>query len=152
MIRAAKISSWSLAWIWAIAGVAVAQTPNRQLTFEVASVKRALPADDVRSPHVSGGPGTDDPGRINYDYIAMKSLLIRALGVKDNRITGTGWLDGEHYDIVATIPAGATKENVSLMLRNLLETRFGLSFHHETKDLPAYEMTVARNGSKLKES
>jgi uncharacterized protein (TIGR03435 family) len=82
----------------------------------------------------------------------MNSLLIRALGVKENQIVGAGWRGSEHYDIVASVAPGATKQNVSLMLLNMLEERFGLSFHHETEDLPAYEMTVAKNGPKLKES
>jgi uncharacterized protein (TIGR03435 family) len=133
-------------------GPALAQSPAASIKFEVASVKHALPADEVRDPHVSGGPGTDDPGRITYSYISMNSLLIRALGVKENQIVGAGWRGSEHYDIVASVAPGATKQNVSLMLLNLLEERFGLSFHHETKDLPAYEMTVAKNGPKLKES
>jgi hypothetical protein len=54
----------------------------------------------VRDPHVSGGPGTDDPGRITYSYISMDSLLIRALGVKENQIIGARWRGSEHHDTV----------------------------------------------------
>ncbi len=38
------------------------------------------------------------------------------------------------------------------MLRKLLADRFNLTFHRETKELAIYELTVAKNGPKLKES
>jgi len=36
------------------------------------------------------------------------------------------------------------------MLQNLLIERFGLKFHRESKEFPLYELTVAKNGPKLK--
>lgn len=38
------------------------------------------------------------------------------------------------------------------MMRSLLEERFKLAVHHVTKDFPVYELVVAKNGPKLKES
>ena len=38
------------------------------------------------------------------------------------------------------------------MLQNLLEQRFKLTLHHETKEMAVYELTVGKSGSKLKES
>jgi uncharacterized protein (TIGR03435 family) len=38
------------------------------------------------------------------------------------------------------------------MMRGLLEERFKLTIHHLTKDFPVYELAVAKNGPKLKES
>jgi uncharacterized protein (TIGR03435 family) len=38
------------------------------------------------------------------------------------------------------------------MLQNLLAERFKLTLHHETKELPVYELIVAKGGLKLKES
>ena len=39
-----------------------------------------------------------------------------------------------------------------LMMQALLEERFHLKIHHEMKELPTYELVLAKGGSKLKES
>jgi uncharacterized protein (TIGR03435 family) len=61
-------------------------------------------------------------------------------------------MDTERFDIVAKVPKGATKDDVKLMLQNLLAERFKLTLHHEKKDLPMYALVVGKNGPKLKES
>ena len=38
------------------------------------------------------------------------------------------------------------------MLQALLEDRFKLKIHRTTKELPTYELTVAKGGSKLRPS
>ena len=38
------------------------------------------------------------------------------------------------------------------MLRNLLADRFQMKIHHETRNFPGYELTVAPGGPKLKET
>jgi uncharacterized protein (TIGR03435 family) len=121
-------------------------------SFEVASVKPApLPSGDRPIMVGSrGGPGTNDPGRATYNFVSLKMLLQSAYGVKPYQISGPAWLDNERYDVVAKVPEGATKEQFALMLQNLLVERFGLKYHRETKELPLYELTVAKNGSKLK--
>jgi uncharacterized protein (TIGR03435 family) len=102
-----------------------------------------------------GGPGTADPGQLTLGYMTMKNILAQAFGVKANQVTGPAWLDktdGDHYDIVAKVPSGASKEDGKRMLQSLLAERFGLAFHRETKDVQGYELVVGKNGSKLKES
>lgn len=44
------------------------------------------------------------------------------------------------YDLVATMPAGTSKEQLQLMLRNLLADRFGLKAHMETRNTKAYAL------------
>jgi uncharacterized protein (TIGR03435 family) len=128
------------------------QTPAQELLatlkFEVATVKPAAPLTGRGIPR--GGPGSADPGRINFTYASMKNLLMTAYAMKINQITGPAWIDTERYDIVATVPPGATKEQVNVMLQNLLADRFKLVVHRETRDLPLYELVVAKNGSKMK--
>jgi uncharacterized protein (TIGR03435 family) len=133
-----------------------AQTPDKSLTFEVASIKPAQPPQPdaqgrifLRGP--SGGPGSKDPGRINYPFMTLKSLLTTAYNVKNFQITGPSWLDSERFDITATMPPETTKEQFQIMLQNLLIDRFRMSVHHEQKDLPMYSMVVVKAG-KLKES
>jgi uncharacterized protein (TIGR03435 family) len=99
-----------------------------------------------------GGPGTSDPGQIIYTGSTVKSLLISAYGVKSYQVSGPAWIDTERYDIVAKVPQGAGKDDVKLMLQNLLADRFKLTLHREKKDLPMYALVAAKNGPKLKES
>ena len=122
--------------------------------FEVASVKRSAPPSLGSGMRAGsrGGPGTSDPGQVTYNNVTLKNLLMTAYGVKIYQISGPGWLDTERYDIVAKMPPGATKEQFALMLQNLLASRFKMTLHHETKNLPLYELVVAKNGPKLKQS
>jgi uncharacterized protein (TIGR03435 family) len=130
---------------------------DKSLTFEVASVKPAAPPVPngrgmimFRGP--SGGPGTKDPGRINYPYMSLKNLLMTAYDVKNYQIDGPAWLDTERFDVNATMPPDTTKEQFKIMLQNLLAERFNLKIHHDTKELPMYALLVGKNGPKMKES
>ena len=56
------------------------------------------------------------------------------------------------FDLTATIPAAATKEQFRMMLQRLLAERFGLKVHVESREFPAYELVVAKGGFRLKEA
>ena len=47
------------------------------------------------------------------------------------------------------MPPDTTFEHFQLMLRNLLSERFGLVFHHQTKDLMVDSLVVASGGAKI---
>jgi uncharacterized protein (TIGR03435 family) len=101
---------------------------------------------------VQGGPGSSDPGQISYSFVSLRNLLTQAFGVKMYQISGPDWMDSARFDIIAKVPSGATKDDVKIMLQNLLKERFRLVFHFETKVVPVYELVVEKNGPKLKES
>ena len=75
-----------------------------------------------------------------------------AYDVQTLLITAPDWLVTERYDIIAKVPVGATRAQVNVMWQNLLKERFGLVLHREAKELPVYELTIAKGGSKLKET
>src|SRR3974390_695603 len=96
--------------------------------FDVATVKPSASSPDGRIRiMMRGGPGTNDPGRVDYAGVTLKNLLSSAYSVKPSQISGPGWLDSERYDIVAQIPEGASKDQFNLMLQNLLTERFMLN-------------------------
>ena len=101
---------------------------------------------------MSGGPGGGNPGQITVTNMGVRDLMTTAYNVKSYQITGPAWLDSQRFDIVAKVPAGATKEQVNVMWQNLLKERFGLTLHHETKEMAMYALVVGKNGPKLKES
>ena len=96
-----------------------------------------------------GGPGTSEPDRILYSGVTLTSLLSRAYGLYADQVRGPGWLSSETYTVAANVPAGATKEQFDLMLRNLLVERFKLVLHWEKKDFTVYQLVVAKGGPKL---
>ncbi len=75
-----------------------------------------------------------------------------AYDVQTFQVTAPDWLATERYDIIAKVPAGATRAQVNVMWQNLLKERFGTVLHHESKDFQVDELTVAKGGLKLKES
>ncbi len=122
-------------------------------TFVVASIKPAAPMEPGRMMMgMRGGPGTTSPGQINITNMNVRDLMADAFDVKSYQITGPDYIDSQRFDIIAKIPAGATKDDARVMMQNLLKERFGLTLHHETKDMSMYALVVAKGGSKLKES
>ncbi len=133
--------------------IALGQISPAQAKFEVAAVNSVDPNSSFPGGNVMrGGPGTDDPERITFVSVTMKRLLMVAYRVDENQISGPGWLDSQRYAIVAKVPAGSTRDQLLMMLQNLLAERFHLTLHHEMKDFPAYELVIAKGGLKLKEA
>jgi uncharacterized protein (TIGR03435 family) len=125
-----------------------------KLEFEVASVKPMPPSPTYIPETKSGGPGTTDPGLIAWSGVSLRDLIETAYHVKSYQIIGPAWLGycSDRYTIVVKVPEGATKEQVNLMWQNLLEDRFGMVVHHESRVFQAEEMTLAKGASKLKET
>lgn len=153
-----------MAWLTAVTGLllfltspALAQTEAPPTEFEVASIKPFVPPPPQGGRGVifggrRGGPGTNDPGQITWNGTTLKNLIMTAYSVKNYQASGPPWLDTERYSIAAKVPPGTTKEQVLVMWQNLLAERFQLKLHRETKEVPIYEITVGKNGPKLKES
>jgi uncharacterized protein (TIGR03435 family) len=119
--------------------------------FEIASVRpHAIGVPGSYPP--TGGVGTNDPERIVYNGFTLGALLLDAFDVKHSwRILGPDWLNGgaQRYDVIARIPAAATKEEFRFMMRHLLVDRFQIAWHWETKEVPGYSLVVGKNGPKF---
>jgi uncharacterized protein (TIGR03435 family) len=119
-------------------------------TFDVASVKPAAPyKGGPIHIGVSGGPGTDDPGRIVFSNATIRMILLSAFDVQSYQIEGPEWINQDMFDITASVPEGAAKEHVQVMVRNLLAERFQMSAHVEKRDLPSYVLTVGKGGPRM---
>ena len=118
---------------------------------------RPSPVGARRGP-ARGGPGTSDPERLTYEHTLFRQLLMDAYGVQADQIKGPDWTTadalsgGPLFDISAKVAQGATKEQVAIMLQNLLEERFHLAVHYATSGSSGLAVVVAKGGSKLKES
>jgi uncharacterized protein (TIGR03435 family) len=97
-------------------------------------------------------------GSMRMKNVTLRLLVTYAWDIRDHQLAGgPAWLDTEHYDILAKpeseipqTPAG--RQLQKLMVQALLRDRFGFGYHRETKELPIYELVVAKNGPKLADS
>uniref|UniRef100_Q024H0 TIGR03435 family protein n=1 Tax=Solibacter usitatus (strain Ellin6076) TaxID=234267 RepID=Q024H0_SOLUE len=116
------------------------------LAFEVASVKPAAAASNTRTVM------TTDAGRISYTTVALGALITKAYDLKNYQLTAPDWVWAERYDVVASLPAGASEKQIPLMLRALLAERFQIVMHREQKEIPVYVMTADKKGVSAKPS
>jgi len=122
------------------------------LVFDAASIKPSPPLDGSHGPIYvgsKGGPGTDDPGRYTCTFCDLSGLLSTAYDVPEYRLFSTDRLPADRFHVVATIPAGTTKEQFRLMLRNLLAERFKVTVHRESREMQVFLLSVAAGGPKL---
>ena len=101
---------------------------------------------------MSGGPGTADPSQVKFTNTPLSLLLMQAYNVKRFQLTAPDWINGERFDIIAKVPPGATKDDLRVMLQNLLAERFQMKVHLEKKEMQAYALVAAKGGVKLKPS
>ena len=116
-------------------------------SFEVASVKRNTEAVLTVS-----GVQPEAGGRLSAKAATLKQLIASAYRLRAQQIVGgPSWIDSERYDIEATAgsPVG-WDTGLRQMLQTLLADRFQLRVHMESRELPVYEMTIAKGGPKLK--
>jgi uncharacterized protein (TIGR03435 family) len=141
--------------------------PAARPQFEVASVKSCKEGETV--PAGQGGAkgggrsgGSVSPGTLDMpclpvkffiqmayiDYANGQFNLFSSIG---NRIEGApGWIESERYRINAKADGPASPGTMrGPMLQALLEDRFKVKVHRETRELPVYALTVAKNGLKV---
>jgi uncharacterized protein (TIGR03435 family) len=108
---------------------------------------------------------TIKPAEANGRGVPLRTYIGWAFGVSPNiigSIIGPDWINSTRYviegkapdsirDAMQTMsPAERTKEN-DLMQQSLLADRFQLKAHFETREMPTYQLVLAKGGSKLKE-
>jgi uncharacterized protein (TIGR03435 family) len=125
--------------------VAAAQTPK----FDVASVK-ALPPPlgSYRADF-----GTAAHGQLTLTNVTLSECVRYAFGItNDYQIAGPDWIKSRQYlfDIIGRAPADTRVSELRSMLHALLAERFHLEAHHDSREVRHLELSIAKNGSKLK--
>jgi uncharacterized protein (TIGR03435 family) len=117
-------------------------------SFEVASIKPAAPQAIGRlSVRMSV-----DAARLQYSNVSLRDLIKVAYRLQDEQVSGPDWLGTTRFDILAKLPAGTARDQVPLMLQTLLAERFGVTLHHETRNLNRYSLSAPGKGSKLRKA
>ena len=118
--------------------------------FEVATIKPTK-SDDGNTMMMFTADG------ISIHGVPMKMLLRESFGIEDDRIQGEpGWVKNR-FDIEAKVDADDAPQLKAMkidqrraMLLPMLEERFNLKYHHETRELPIYALVIAKGGLKMK--
>jgi uncharacterized protein (TIGR03435 family) len=115
------------------------------LAFEAASVKPRDPSIRFLDFRIVGG-------RLVSTNYSLKNLIAPAYNIPQyNMVGGPSWLAEDKFNIEATAGRDdVTRDQVLAMLRTLLEERFKLKVHRETKDGDVYVLLQAKGGHKMK--
>jgi uncharacterized protein (TIGR03435 family) len=145
-----------------LAGTVFGQAVQKPLEFEVASIRLSDPGASQDGYSLITNRGTG----LTVKNGSVKTLIAFACSVREIQVSsGPGWVTTDHYDITAkadqsvgtppdlqlmTDAERKTRDDrIREMLHSLLATRFGLATHNEMRDQNAYDLIVAKNGSKL---
>jgi uncharacterized protein (TIGR03435 family) len=160
MLRARRV--WSLCLLSVLgctAGTVSAQAPATP-AFDVASIKPNKSGTNQRQ------VGSGANGRFTAINVPLADLIRFAyaetgpdgvfaplppnrLSVAETWVGGATALQSDKFDVIATTNAGASQEQIFLMLRALLAERFKLVVHRESRDLPIYALVMARKDARL---
>lgn len=131
-------------YLWLTASVASGQ----RLTFEAATVKPAAPNDMT-----SGTMPALTPGRLVFQNVTLRVMIYWAYGSGLSTAMsvsgGPDWMNRNAYTINAVAKGNPTDSEYRAMLRSLLEDRFGLKTHDETRQIDVYALVADRADKKL---
>ncbi|HKE83114.1 MAG TPA: TIGR03435 family protein [Vicinamibacterales bacterium] len=121
-----------------------AQGPSAPVDY-VASVKRNTSG--------TGGVIRIRPGNISVNGMPVRVLIRSAYGqLQDFQLVGgPGWINNDRFDIEVKIDSSVPfgPQVVPTGLRQLLEDRFQMKTHKETRELPIFALVLARSDGRL---
>jgi uncharacterized protein (TIGR03435 family) len=151
--RFARSCKFARGLLLVIAGSAFAalgqpQSPAARPEFEVASVK--LNASGSNS--LLMRPPVD--GRFTATNVTLQMLIALAYKVRQLEISGgAAWIASVRYDINAkAVDSNVSTDQSRLMIQRMLEDRFKLMVHRETKEMPVYALLPAKSGLKISDA
>lgn len=171
--RRVEVCGLGLAWVLLSAVCALAQagavaprgTNSTSLAAPAVAAPVAPPAWDVSiikpsSPDARGSMIQLTADGVKITNVPLWTTVREAFGLNDDHLFGgPGWAKTSFFDIEAKVaPEDAPKLKAlnaaqrRQMMVALIEERFGLKYHHETRDLPMYELVVAKGGVRMQAS
>ena len=127
-----------------VAGLHAQNSGQRPRSFEVASIR----PNKSGSGRVSGD--LSPTGRVTLTNVTVRELIRDAFGLRDVQLVGgPPEVLRQRFDIVANAGGNASAGDIRSMMRALLADRFELVAHSEKRELPVYELVVARSDGRV---
>jgi uncharacterized protein (TIGR03435 family) len=127
----------------ALALVGCAVLHAQRQAFEVASIKRNRSGDLVSSNRLQPG------GRLSMTNRSLENIIREVYGFQTFQISGASeWMRNERWDIVAKAEGDPSFEQILGMMKTLLEERFKLASHYESREMPVFALVTAENGTR----
>ena len=127
-------------------------------TFDVASIHPHTPLPHERN-HIWSSA---NDGNFRTSNVTLKAIIQFAFDMPQSRIVDApAWTSSQAFDIDAKsiddalnqrlhdLPPDQAKPIKLGMIQAMLADRFGLKIHREQRELPIYEIVVAKSGQKL---
>jgi uncharacterized protein (TIGR03435 family) len=130
------------------------QTKPQKPSFEVASVKPSPPREFNLVISRQRRDGLSLTGASLKGLMGM-AYRDSATGDAMEIFGGPAWMESALYDVQAKADCSGgiiSRDQMALMVQSLLEDRFQLKAHVETRELPVYNLVVGKDGPKLKPS
>ena len=87
---------------------------------------------------------------VRVDHVIFYAFHLQ--GIYQVETKDQGQVAADWFDIDARAPEGATDDDIRLMMQTLLEDRFGLKTHRETRQVEQYQLVKGKSEPKLKAS
>ena len=143
--------------IWLCGATLAARAQRTEpLAYEVASVKVNKAGNGMMSMR-------NTPDGYSGVNVVLQNLILNAWGLKTaSQLVGLpGWGDTTGFDVATKMDAETLEALKKLplkeataerqrMMRAVLEERFELKVHHETREMPMYALVAAKSGTRLK--
>jgi uncharacterized protein (TIGR03435 family) len=136
----------------ALSRVTFAQPPQNAPKFDAADINLRARTGTTNQPTMTGGVLRG--GRYDLRNATMLDLIATAYSVadRDRVVGGPAWLERQRFDLAAKAPQETSPAAVRLMLQSLLDERFKLVIHQDTRPMSGYVLTLGKDKHKLKES
>jgi uncharacterized protein (TIGR03435 family) len=130
---------------------ALQSPPAAAPEFDAASIKPGF-VPTGRSGTDGGGLMQFEPERVFSRNATVRRMILEAYRLTPTQLTGgPAWLDSDWFALDARAQSPASTDQLRQMLQTLLVERCKLVARHETREMPVYVVTVAKNGPKLHE-
>jgi len=127
--------------------------PAKPIAFDVVSIKQNK-SDSM------GGSARSSPDGVTFVNTNMLVQIAPAYGVEMDEVSGLpDWAKENHYDIQYKVAAEdiaayrkLPRSESQRMTQAVLEDRLKLKVHFGTKEVPMYQLVIAKGGPKLHEA
>jgi uncharacterized protein (TIGR03435 family) len=135
---------------------AQAPSPADAPTFDVASIRAHTPVPHERN-HIYS---SSNDGNFRTVNVSLEALMQYAFDIPESRILDAPAWTSQPFDIDAKsddalnqrlhdLPSDQARPIKLAMIQSLLADRFALKTHREQRELPLYNLVIAKGGSKL---